>query len=156
MITRYRLKQVLRYHPSTGALYWLVKRERGKIAGHIGLDGYLRIRINRMSYLSHRLIWFYMYGYWSDKAIDHIDWNKSNNKLSNLREATRNENQYNSLVRNKLGVKGVEKNFHRYRAKATYNKRFYHLGCYDTLLEAKNAYDNFAKSHHGQFYAGSK
>jgi len=156
MISRYNLKKILRYHPFSGTLYWLTKRERGKVAGHIGTDGYLRIRYQGMSYLSHRLIWFYVYGYWSDMAIDHINFDKADNRMSNLREATRNQNQYNSLARNKLGVKGVEKNHHKYRAKATYNNRFYHLGNYNTLVEAKFAYDTFAKANHGQFYAGTK
>jgi len=156
MITRYNLKKVLRYYPSTGVLRWLTKRSRGKIAGHTSLDGYLRIRYQGINYLSHRLVWLYVYGYFPEKAIDHIDLNKTNNKLVNLREATRNENQYNSLARNKLGVKGVEVNYNKYRAKATFNGHFYSLGNYNTLVEAKFAYDTFAKANHGQFYVGAK
>jgi hypothetical protein len=85
------LVDLVRYNPETGnffSLYsWEDKREFLK-------GGYLCVQVGQRRYRSHRLAWFLTYGYWP-KLIDHIDRNKINNRLSNLREATLAENSRN-------------------------------------------------------------
>lgn len=72
--------------------------------------------------------------------IDHIDRDSTNNNLSNLRWATRTENNLNTKVRsdNVSGHKGVYwvENRQKYRAEVCINKKNIHIGCYNTLEEA--------------------
>jgi hypothetical protein len=152
-MNQYQLKKILRYHPSTGHIYRLKtisNRVRGSIAGTVWKNGYRVITIDRKHYKAHRLIWFYMTGKWPH-IVDHINLDKTDNRWCNLRECTQAQNQYNSKARNKLGVKGVEIDGRQFRAKATFNKKFYHLGLFPTLEEAANAYKQFARNHHGEY-----
>lgn len=107
------LLNLLRYDPTTGIFRWAETRggfaKEGDIAGSIQSHGYRHIRVFGHIYKAHRLAWFYVYGVWPSKSIDHADLNRDNNAISNLREATRQENAANSAIRsnNKSGFKGV-------------------------------------------------
>lgn len=85
--------------------------------------------------------------------IDHIDENKSNNKIINLRLAGHRENGANSgpQKNNKLGVKGVHYENGKFRAAIEKNGKQYHLGGYDTIEEASNVYWAAAEELHGEF-----
>ena len=88
------------------------KTVKGNIAGCLRSDRYRFIGINNKSYLAHRLIWFYHYGYFPENEIDHINKNKIDNRIENLREAShscniRNRGNYNNNI---SGVKGVHFN----------------------------------------------
>jgi hypothetical protein len=89
------------------------------------------------------------------KLIDHIDGNRLNNRVSNLREANDSENQWNSLAQknNKLGIKGVrlDKNGKNYCARITHYGKEYGLGTYDTIEEASLAYQKASLKYHGEF-----
>jgi hypothetical protein len=140
------LKEMFHYSPDTGVFTRLVtisNQVAGKVAGCVD-KRYTRIRINDRLYLAHRLAYLYMKGY-MPKEIDHIDRNTNNNKWNNLRATNRRNNLHNTKARNKLGVKGCEKCGNQYRAKATYKKKFYHLGLYPTLEEASRAYQTFVE-----------
>src|SRR5690554_1763211 len=103
MITQSDLHEVLNYCPDTGVLTWkkqLAPRGRiGSIAGCAEKKGRsagrVSIRIHGKLYLAHRLAWFYVHGEWPE-LIDHIDGDPSNNRLSNLRRATKAQNGWNS------------------------------------------------------------
>jgi hypothetical protein len=87
--------------------------------------------------------------------IDHINGDRTDNRLENLREATNSENQYNSKTRkdNKLGIKGIScYREGKYRAYTRDNGKKIHIGCFDTLEEAKAAYDKAASTIHGEFF----
>lgn len=100
------LKQHLHYDPDTGVFTWRDRRHlpnvgynvacrtAGKVAGSKLQSGYWRIGIGEKQYRAHRLAWLYVYG-WMPTEIDHIDGNRLNNKIENLREVTRAENQRN-------------------------------------------------------------
>lgn len=99
--------EFLSYDEETGLLFW--KKQKGAAAkdtqsGSMN-DGYWTIRISGKLYNSHRIIWLMSYGY-MPTMIDHIDHDRSNNKLSNLREVSREENQRNMRL-NKKNVSGV-------------------------------------------------
>jgi hypothetical protein len=112
-LTQERLKELLHYDPETGVFTWIKPAARrtakGAIAGHRNDDWYSQIGIEGNVYLSHRLAWLYVYGYFPENCLDHIDRNPSNNKISNLREISQQCNLRNTgnPKNNKSGVKGV-------------------------------------------------
>lgn len=113
MITVERLKELLDYQENTGSFVRKIKRrsyKAGTVAGFIDREGYRIITIDDRIYRAHRLVWLYVYGCIPDLEIDHIDRDKDNNRISNLRLATRLQNAHNMhapSVNNKAGSRGV-------------------------------------------------
>lgn len=130
----------------------------GKECG--GLDrttGYRKIAMtingaSRFVY-SHRLAWFMEHGEIPSGQIDHIDHNKTNNRISNLRDVSRSQNQRNKLMpkNNTSGVTGVA--WHKQRGKwVAYSRvsgsgKIKHLGLYESISEAEAAVIKFRKEH---------
>jgi hypothetical protein len=84
-----------------GNLYWKFKPNRrikiGSKAGYLHSTGYVHLRINSVSYKMHRIIWAYHYGAIpSNLQIDHIDGDRVNNTIGNLRLATQSQNKSNN------------------------------------------------------------
>ena len=109
--------------------------EIGSIAGcvHKG-TGYVHIKIKAKAFKAHRLIFLYHYGYFPE-FVDHIDGNKQNNRIENLREASKQENCQNQKVRwtNSSGVKGVSwhKVNKKWKVALCKNYRSYYFGTYE-------------------------
>jgi hypothetical protein len=103
-VTYKELHSILDYNEITGIFTWKMqvsnKIKVGNTAGILD-RGYIRIGIGGKIYYAHRLAWLYVYGEWPELLIDHIDGNKSNNAIDNLREATKSQNMQN---------RGVQKN----------------------------------------------
>lgn len=157
MLTHERLKEVLEYDPETGHFVARVTRSnllKGARAGKRS-GKYSRIRIDGRLYYTHKLAWFYMHGKWPDAQIDHINLVPSDNRISNLREATHAQNNFNHSRQrnNKSGKKGVQfaKHSGRWRARIYKDSRPIHLGCFATAEEAHAAYVAAARIHHGEF-----
>lgn len=92
------VRSILEYNQETGALVWKVAKGRvkaGCIAGRQNNTGYLQVQIDRRRYLAHRLVWLIHHESWPKDQIDHIDGCRTNNRVENLREATRPENHQN-------------------------------------------------------------
>lgn len=151
MLKHSYLKEIISYCPETGIFTWLVKRNshRGKvvpgsIANSVSVHGYARIGIDGSRYPAHRLAWFYVYGRWPSKQIDHINRDRLDNRIVNLREATDAENRQNmSLsVTNTSGVKGVswDKRRKKWFSKITHNYQQISLGFHDNINDAEKAY----------------
>ncbi|NBS70129.1 hypothetical protein EBT31_14640 [bacterium] len=106
-------EKIITYDPATGKACWAVTRgPRAKVGEEIGSvtrDGYLRVKIEKRMYFVHRLIWRLSYGDWPTHEIDHLDGNRLNNKLSNLRDVPKTLNLRNSRRRidNISGTTGV-------------------------------------------------
>lgn len=159
MITQEYLKSILNYDPNTGYFTWKVRLANATLidgdAGWSNKDGYTEIQIQGKSYRAGRLAWLYMTGKWPKDEIDHKDLNKSNDKWENLREADRNQNLYNlpTYKNNLLGVKGV--GFHRasgkFRARISVDGKHKNLGLFNSIEEAKAAYDKVALARRGEF-----
>jgi hypothetical protein len=95
-MTADELKRVLTYEADTGLFRWLVPTNRqvvnGAVAGRKTTTGYWNICINKKRYMAHRLAWLYVYGRWPADQIDHINRNRIDNRIANLREATNSQN----------------------------------------------------------------
>ena len=115
MLTAEELRELLRYDPNTGIFRWKVKQRRvsygvGDVAGSLdSSSGYHRIRIDGRDYRASRLAWLYVYGRWPTDEIDHKNTIRDDDRLANLREATRGQNNYNTkrFSTNTSGLKGV-------------------------------------------------
>lgn len=160
-LTRAELVSLLNYDPQTGVFRWAKRRFGTRFGSEAGAidptHGYRRIKINGALYLAHRLAWLYVNGEWPESEIDHIDRNRANNSIANLRKATRSENQRNKPTyrNNQSGCKGVHwhKQHRKYVAVIQHQKRRIHLGLFRTLEDAANAYRAAAASMHGVFAA---
>lgn len=107
--------------------------------------GYYRFKLNGKNFLLHRLVMITFRGQRIGLEVDHIDGDKSNNKLSNLRYCTRSENLHNRSARTTKSskFKGVSlcKFTGKYRVSIQVNKTYYWLGRFKSEIEAKKAYD---------------
>lgn len=114
----------------------------GETAGYLGKRGYKYLSVYKKKYYVHRVIWLMHYGAFP-KAIDHIDGNRLNNKIENLRACTATENLCNAKTRsdNISGIKGVGwfKPKQKWRARLSFNKKEYHIGYFDEKEDAINA-----------------
>jgi hypothetical protein len=168
MLTQERLHALFEYDAASGNLIWRLRprsdftsnrsfngvnsRRAGKVAGNIDcLDGYRKIGIDGRLYRAHRLVWMHVYGTWPEGEVDHINQVKSDNRLENLRVATRTENARNAPVRrdNTSGHPGIRQRSNSWRA--FIGNRC--LGTFQTLeraiearKEAERAEDYYANS----------
>ena len=147
-ITHERLRELLHYDPESGVFTWLVRATKnikiGDEAGDRDTHGYLAIRIDGKRYRAHRLAWLYMTGAWPVHEIDHINGIRDDNRLGNLREATRAENQQNQAVRrdSSSGFTGVswDKWRNKWQAYIKIAGRQRYLGRFPTAESAHAAY----------------
>ncbi len=142
-LTQERLKEVLNYNPTTGIFIQKKKRQGvcvGNEAGYLGSNGYRYISIDGKNYRSHRLVWLFIEGYLPENEIDHLNGKRNDNRLSNLREASRRCNAQNCKIylTNTSGFPGVSwsKRYKNWQAKIMINNKHYYLGSYDTALDA--------------------
>jgi|SRR5215471_19524433 len=152
-ISRKTLQELLDYDPDTGAFRWKVSVSNvkaGTMAGVKRNGEYETIGINSTYYQAHRLAWLHFYGEWPDGIIDHINRDKSDNRISNLRIVTRAENMANSKLnkRNISGINGVTFNkasAYRWKVQVTTNGKQHYLGHFFTISAAKEAIERFHK-----------
>lgn len=150
------VRYLFEYDKSTGNLIWKkdmsTRAKKGIVAGCIENSGYKSIRINRVSYQSHRLVWLHVYGNWPLGLIDHKDGNRRNNKLDNLRDASSNINSQNirsALKNNKTsGLLGVSTQWNKWKAQIYFNGKKKYLGSFDTPELAHQAYLQAKRIHH--------
>lgn len=137
-----RVRNVVTYIPETGEFIWNMTLSNsaiaGSYAGSLNSKGYVHIKIDGRQYKAHRLAWFYIFGTDpADSEIDHIDRNKSNNAIGNLRLASRKQNNENiNVPRNSTsGVRGVsyQKKDKLWTAYIYHNKKRIHLGSFKSL-----------------------
>jgi len=147
-LTQERLKEVLDYNPDTGLFTWKVRLSiravKGKVAGVINERGYIKIQIDKKIYRGHRLAWLYIHGKFPALGIDHINGNRADNRIDNLREATDSENKQNKAAQknNKSGYLGVywSKTMMKWTARIQLNYVTTPLGYYETPELAYAAY----------------
>lgn len=147
-LTAEGLKNLLQYDSGTGHFTWIKRCGKrgvvGKVAGTVDFGGYVVITIDGKRHKAHRLVWLYVHGKWPDVAMDHINGVRTDNRISNLREANWSENQHNRNLQrnNKSGFMGVSWDAHsgKWRAGIRSNRRSVNLGSYDSPEAAHFAY----------------
>jgi hypothetical protein len=153
------IQEQITYDPETGLFTWLTGRNAGKTtAGRLDNFGYRTIRVNDITFMTHRLAWFLVHGKHPEHCIDHINRVRDDNRLVNLREATRSQNAYNTKkqVNNTSGFKGVTYN----KANDTWIAQIkdqgvhMYLGSYKNKIDAAFAYQTYAAKLRGEFYNG--
>lgn len=161
-----RLRECFNYDPETGAITNRIYRGgRGPAGKEIpatasGGHKYRRTQCDGVRILCHRIAWALHYGYWPEQSIDHINGDGFDNRISNLRLATRSQNGRNrgKNANNTSGFKGVS--WHsvarKWRAATRINGRRIHIGSFDSAEEAGAAYDRLAREEHGEFYFSDK
>lgn len=158
-LTQEVLKEWLDYDPETGEFRWAQSRDRGKVmkgrkAGCLHPDGYIKIRLFDRMYRCSRLAVLWMTGKMPE-FVDHIDRDRMNDRWVNLRVCTRSQNQCNrpKQVNNKSGYKGVlwHKQRQKWWARIGYCGQVKSLGFFDSLEDAAAAYVRAAEKLHGEF-----
>ncbi len=148
MITKEELLHYFDYLQCFGVLVWRnhwskqhISRLKGKVAGAINGGGYRELMLKEKNLKVHRLIWFLENGTWPDE-IDHIDGNRSNNQISNLRAATKRQNQQNQQCHRDGKLLGATKTkqANRWFSRIKVGDKVKYLGCFKTETEAHNAY----------------
>jgi len=151
-ITQAELKQLVTYNEVTGVF---VRITSGHILGNKHRGGYRTATFAGRTYYLHRLAWLYVFGYVPAQCIDHVNGDRADNRISNLREATAEENQHNRKVdsRNTSGVKGVGWNAHnsRWVARVVHCGKRHTVGSFVSLDEAKAAITAARKQIHGGY-----
>ena len=155
-ITQEYLQSLFDYRD--GELYWKIKpSKKVKInakCGCIHANGYLRTKVKDKVWLNHRIIFLYHHGY-LPKYIDHIDTNKLNNKIENLRPTTNAQNQHNVKLsaKNTSGYKNVSfcPQTKKWAVKITVNKLKKTIGRYDDIELADLVAQEARIKYHGQF-----
>jgi len=132
-----------------------VKFKAGEQVGARMLNGYISTTLKGKAYYLHRLAWLLMTGEWPSKSVDHINGVRDDNRWSNLRSATDQQNQFNRTVRkdSTSGVKGVY--FHKqsglWRAAIQVDGKIISLRYHKTIKQAKSAYDAAAALYQGEY-----
>lgn len=146
--TREQLLERFTYNAEDGSLIL-----RGRKAGYVMAAGYRLCSFNKRRIYAHRLIWCMITGQWPIEEIDHINGNKSDNRWSNLRLATRQQNAMNRGAdrTNQSGFKGVS--FHKggYRAVIRSDGKHKHLGYFESPELASQAYVSASRIEHREF-----
>lgn len=153
------VKEHLDYDPETGRFAWKVSDwRRAKLnggVGHVNSYGYVKIKFAGHHVAAHRLAWLFTYGHWPEGELDHINGNRSDNRIANLRLCTVAQNRINSKANanNRSGLKGAHWNRFRgtWIARCGVNGRSVYIGAFDTAEAAHQAYLDFAARHYGEF-----
>jgi hypothetical protein len=137
------------YDPDTGVLRWKISPVNsvkiGDVAGQIPIsDGYLKVRWNGKAFSVHRIIWLIVYGEWPPDKIDHINGDRIDNRIANLRCVSVRQNSQNKQCHRDGHLAGTKRDARRrknpWQAAVTIEGKRKHLGCFPTQQQAYEAY----------------
>jgi hypothetical protein len=155
MINQSVIKELFEY--KNGGLYWKVfTNSRAPIGSKAGTfnkhNDRWYIRVNRVRYLEHRLIFLWHHG-WMPEQVDHIDVCRTNNSIENLRAATANQNQRNKPLQcnNTSGAKNVRFHAGKWKVDLKVNKKLIHIGRFDNFELAELVAVEARNKYHGRF-----
>lgn len=147
-LTQSRLKESLSYDSNTGVFTWISNNKKsviGKQAGRVRQnDGYVEIGIDYDKHLAHRLAWLYVYGVWPTKQLDHINRQRADNSILNLRESSQQENMQNVSKHLNTTSKFIGVSWHsekkKWQAQICFKYKIKALGYFESPEEASEAY----------------
>lgn len=159
MPTQERLKELFIYDRETG-IFTRIKTTssmavKGYAAGSVNSCGYLRICVDGKEYFSHRLAWLYEFGEFPSGLVDHINGDRKDNRISNLRQASLSQNGFNRGIQptNTSGVKGISwcKRRGQWRAIIMCQGKSIHVGYFKEKGRAAEAICKARSLLHGKF-----
>ncbi|RWO22811.1 HNH endonuclease [Mesorhizobium sp.] len=164
-ITAEYVRSRIDYDPETGILTWKARPVRNPIdkmwntrfAGttirHTQTSGYIQFKLDGKNYLGQHIAWVIAHGVWPAHLVDHENRIRDDNRLSNLRDATRSQNNSNTkpYSNNTLGFRGAWQNGKRWAVRISSQGKRIYCGTYDSKEDAARAYDVIAKQVHGEF-----
>lgn len=144
------LRELVVYDKNTGAFRRLIK---GRVGSPYTVDGYIRLRIDGVSFRAHRLAWLYVTGDWPSNQIDHINGNRADNRFENLRDVTTKQNTMNQREahkNNKSGLLGVRvrSDGSGFYASIKIDGKARYLGSFKDALAAHDAYVTAKREYH--------
>jgi hypothetical protein len=153
-ITVERLRELFLYDADTGNFY--SRRPDGSANPNPvrrSRAGYIHLTVDGANIKAHRAAWAMHYGEMPQGLVDHIDWDTFNNKITNLRSATKRQNTINTGAYGEVLAKGVSlcPKKTRYHARITAKRKTKFLGSFATIDEAAHAYNKAAIALHGEF-----
>lgn len=149
------LREWLAYNPDTGVFTHIAARPKvrvGDVAGTLHARGYVIIRHRDRTIKAHRLAWYFVYGEWPPTLIDHVNGIKSDNRICNLRLATKSQNGVNRAYHPMKGIR-----YHRRTAGDRWvvrfkkDRKYVHVGTFYSLSDAQAAYKAALVEHFGEF-----
>ena len=156
ILTQARLRELFDYDPETGVfirkLCTANRHKLGEVVGYPGARGYRQVRAGGKTQMLHRLAWLWVHGVWPEFDVDHKNRNRADNRIDNLRPATRSENNHNAGISsaNWSGFTGVawDKSRCLWLASIRAKGKQYHLGRFPTRIEASAAYQAAKLTYH--------
>jgi hypothetical protein len=154
------LRKLLRYDPDTGELHWNARtpemfvrakivrpevicarwnsRLADKRADSISGNGYRQVNACGRCMIAHRVVWALHYGSWPTQTIDHLNGDRGDNRIANLRDCSMSTNAKNMPVRrdNSSGIAGVRRIRSGWVALITADKKHTHLGVFKDKFDA--------------------
>lgn len=152
-----RLHELFTFDATTGRLYWKVSRSSarpGREAGYVNTTGYRRVCIDSKEVGVHRVVWAINKGHWPTDCIDHINGDKQDNRIENLRDvsaAINTQNLRRAKRNNKAsGLLGAYKvsTTDKWQSQIRINGKITHLGTFDSAKDAHAAYLKAKRIHH--------
>ena len=153
-MTAEEARQFFSYNSETGDLVWRVSPNNRVPVGHVVRakdgGGYYHVKFRGVVYKVHRVAWLITTGSWPVHFIDHINRNRADNRIANLREATPTENQFNK----DSPYRGVSyrKSRNAYIARITVGGVRRYLGYFKNMSDAERAYRQAARAYYPEFY----
>ena len=136
------LRSLFVWNTETGEIRWKQLYGNRQAFVSVQTKGYLYGKLQGQNYLAHRVLWALEYGSWPEEDIDHINQNKQDNRLCNLRQVSKTGNSRNKGLykNNGSGFAGVCRTSKgRWRAYVTVKRKQIHLGVFDSAEEAQKA-----------------
>lgn len=151
-----RALELFAYNPETGLIRWKDKRKDALskfCAGCVDSRGYIKLKVDGVYYGAHRVVWLLSHGKWPDNLIDHINQNKADNRIANLRDVTQKQNLENVGQYRKVWKKGaaLHKPSGLWHATLGHNYKSISLGYFKTEADAQEAYINAKRKLHSCF-----
>lgn len=149
-----RAHEVLSYNEESGVFTWKSRRFGVTVGKQAGTPhkGYLRIRVDGVLILAHRLAWLMSYKTWPNGEIDHINMNRADNRICNLRDVDRSANMINrNYPKGKSGHTGISSHKGGWQVSIRINHKSKFIGLFKEIDKAIDARKKAEATFYGRF-----